>query len=433
MDIGRRAEGAVGWVLCGVLVLIAAACRGPAGKATPRDAIGPAVNANELGRTVVTAHLDRDIPAGKNLLWCATFQMTWDELKTMAGGQFQVIPRCDLAEKLNRAAIGANDIPKDGTISIAGLVSDGVLEEIATRLSKIHKGRPGSSLLPRRSDLPEDGVVAYAHLLRSMRFPTPFSRLRARRFRTGSTRNAEAGTSDKKPRVALFGIDDLSPSNQRETAQARQVRILWHRFVMNGVFIESREYVVELLTNSAEDRLLLAKIMPAQTLRETVNQVLERIKQPNSKTLTDERKLPPELRALRTLWGQSPQGPDAQAHDRILKSISAYSCLLFDEALRVPLVRLDITKNYSDLLGRKVICPNPDLNDKPIVQADQRIRFGLDEKGAELESEAVTVVFGSAAMRDFSFTDPFLIILMRKGAANPYFALWIANDELLCR
>lgn len=36
--------------------------------------------------TVVTPTLDSPMVAGKNMVWCATFQMAWDELRTLASG-----------------------------------------------------------------------------------------------------------------------------------------------------------------------------------------------------------------------------------------------------------------------------------------------------------------------------------------------------------
>jgi len=64
------------------------------------------------------------------------------------------------------------------------------------------------------------------------------------------------------------------------------------------------------------------------------------------------------------------------------------------------------------------------------VFARQQIRFRLDEKGADLQSEAVADFFGSSP-RMFIFREPFLVLLLRRGAERPYLALWIANAEWL--
>ncbi|MFG0318862.1 MAG: hypothetical protein ACF8XB_16440, partial [Planctomycetota bacterium JB042] len=52
---------------------------------------------------------------------------------------------------------------------------------------------------------------------------------------------------------------------------------------------------------------------------------------------------------------------------------------------------------------------------------------------AELESEAVMVLRASAVLdaRRLVFDGPFLVMLLREGAARPYFAAWIETPELL--
>ena len=71
----------------------------------------------------------------------------------------------------------------------------------------------------------------------------------------------------------------------------------------------------------------------------------------------------------------------------------------------------------------------------PIVLAVQNIRFRLDEHGAILKSEAAdgeeVRVRKPKKPRQFIFDKPFLILLERKDAAQPYFALWVDNPELL--
>lgn len=65
----------------------------------------------------------------------------------------------------------------------------------------------------------------------------------------------------------------------------------------------------------------------------------------------------------------------------------------------------------------------------------QSVRFRLDEYGAILKSQAAGVVKCAVKQRkkprQFVFDKPFLILLERKGAGQPYFALWVDNAELL--
>jgi len=61
----------------------------------------------------------------------------------------------------------------------------------------------------------------------------------------------------------------------------------------------------------------------------------------------------------------------------------------------------------------------------------QNIRFRLDERGAILKSEAAMAACLPNEPRQFIFDKPFLILLERHDAAQPYFALWVDNPELL--
>ena len=98
------------------------------------------------GVTVVTPYLDRKIIPGKNLMWCATFQMTWDNLKELCGGPVETSPGGDMVSKLNRESTRPGSIPTSGVVSKAGLVGDGIIERIEACLKDIPNTNPHSFL-----------------------------------------------------------------------------------------------------------------------------------------------------------------------------------------------------------------------------------------------------------------------------------------------
>jgi len=78
----------------------------------------------------------------------------------------------------------------------------------------------------------------------------------------------------------------------------------------------------------------------------------------------------------------------------------------------------------------------PDLM---VVSALQNTRFQFDEKGVRLRSEA-HIVFSCSRRAEppppehiMVFDKPFLIMLQQRGAQAPYFALWVANADLLVK
>ena len=87
------------------------------------------------------------------------------------------------------------------------------------------------------------------------------------------------------------------------------------------------------------------------------------------------------------------------------------------------------------LIGRKLA--NPGWPGDFIANARQIVKFQLNESGAILESEVDVTVNGfddpkpMPEPRRFIFDKPFLVILQQRNAIQPYFAAWIANEELL--
>ena len=41
--------------------------------------------AEELSHTIVTPHLEQELTPGKNVLWCCTFQLVWNEFCALSG------------------------------------------------------------------------------------------------------------------------------------------------------------------------------------------------------------------------------------------------------------------------------------------------------------------------------------------------------------
>ena len=141
--------------------------------------------------------------------------------------------------------------------------------------------------------------------------------------------------------------------------------------------------------------IVLAKIAPAETLQKTIEAVRARMASS---------KLKP--------WEQS---------------------LEAKEPLVVPVLNFEVLREYDELKGKEITTAGP-LKEMLIAVAIQSIRFRLDENGAVLKSEAALAAsrgMPPKKLRQFIFDKPFLILLQRKDAAQPYFALWVDNPELL--
>jgi hypothetical protein len=176
---------------------------------------------------------------------------------------------------------------------------------------------------------------------------------------------------------AVKGFGLLKPQSPGQRHAGQQVVV--HETGPDGT-------VIELLTRRADHQLILADVHPGTTLLATATNVLARLK----------------------------TNVSGKEH--------AY------DLLQVPILNFDILRDYAELTGHTVRVHGANPRQLPLLSASQQVRFRLDERGAVLKSEVAMLLGSPPALR---FDHPFLILLRRKGANIPYFAVWVDNPEIL--
>lgn len=109
-----------------------------------------------------------------------------------------------------------------------------------------------------------------------------------------------------------------------------------------------------------------------------------------------------------------------------------------DDEVVIPKLNFNIQTNYATLEGNKFSTQKKQFH---IGTVWQRTAFLLDESGAAVESEvmiaaAVEAIEGESEKpkpKKMVFDKPFLVLLKRTEAVNPYLGLWIANAELMVK
>jgi hypothetical protein len=320
-------------------------------------------NADELKSTIVTPHLEQEIVPGSSVLWCNTFQLAWNELCDQTGGTVEMAAAPAMVSVLNKKTADRSDLDPDSYVAMAGLASDGIYDKIRKELDRKFKGQACPELL---NSTPEMLGVAYAYLSKELPFQWAFTRFHGRFVFEGE-------------QVDAFGIGQFLKIQKDEVRMASQVAVLDHR--------NNDDLIIELATQSKDDRLILAKVPPQKSLGETIAMVENRIA------------------------GAKPM-PMHEAEDLV-----------------VPVLDFDVLKEYPELCNHPIVAAGKKFDGKSLASAKQSIRFRLDEKGAVLRSE--TVVAACMPERMLVFNKPFLILLSRREAKHPYFALWVGNAELL--
>ena len=93
------------------------------------------IKAEELGNTIITPYLQDKIIAGKNQIFCSTFQIAWDILSDeIIKEPLQLTGHPPMEQMLNERLTGAKDISENDYIAMAGLNKDGIIENIKKAL-----------------------------------------------------------------------------------------------------------------------------------------------------------------------------------------------------------------------------------------------------------------------------------------------------------
>ncbi|MFC1730076.1 hypothetical protein ACFL6I_07035 [candidate division KSB1 bacterium] len=105
-----------------------------------------------------------------------------------------------------------------------------------------------------------------------------------------------------------------------------------------------------------------------------------------------------------------------------------------EDRVSIPIIEFNIETNYSQIEGSYF---STSKNLYKVQTAYQRTAFVLNEKGAEVESEAVMEAATEEMEKELPkpkrmiFDKPFLILLKRKDSNHPYFAMYVSNSELM--
>lgn len=339
------------------------------------------IESSQLQGTIITSHLEQDVPPAKNVLYCSTLQLAWAALEDEVIGEKIRLEGDPLVVKaLDKRLSTRNDLSEECYVAMA----ERLTEEFLQRLNKILKEKFGDQAPPEVKESIPPGpprFLAYACLFKNLEFLVPFELL-------PNELPFHSGDNTLEGRAIAFGIDDYRDEG-KPREMGKQVRAVQYR--------DGDQFIVEMESKSKDDQILLAKVKPGKTLLETIEAVEQTAKE----------------------------------------GCSTQPLLKEEETLRIPVLNFNVKHTFSELSGKKFA--NKGKEDWAIDQAIQWTRFRLNQKGALLKSEARIMVRGCAPSPDyvpprrFVFDKPFLICLKQKGARYPYFAMWVGNTELMVK
>ncbi len=106
-----------------------------------------------------------------------------------------------------------------------------------------------------------------------------------------------------------------------------------------------------------------------------------------------------------------------------------------EDCVIIPKIKFNIKTNYPTLEGKQF---KSNKESYFIEKAWQRTAFMLDEHGAVIESKSEVSALCETEQSKYKpkhliFDKPFFIMLNKTHSKNPYFAMWVANSELMIK
>ncbi|MHC4477639.1 MAG: hypothetical protein ACYTEL_18490 [Planctomycetota bacterium] len=331
-------------------------------------------NSAALVHTVIVPTLDTPIPRGKNVIWCSSFQIAWNELKdNIIKEPVQIIGAQEVADRLNLAKQSRSDVPGESCYAASGFVKDGILAKIQKDMVDRFPSVPE----PQFDDVNLMDIIAYAYLQANVKFKNPFFENRKEFTFTDSKGNKTA--------VVSFGIRPQDFGTWRKLRE--QVEVLFTQHDPGTYKLQG--FALDLCKYTKPTQIALARIEPSETLAQTLANLEKKI-----------------------------------ATSPTEKHIHEFGA---NDVLLVPNMFWRVTHHFHELEGKSL--GNGGYEGYYIKKAMQMVEFRLDRSGAELKSEAKLHV--ASGPSHFMFDRPFLIYMKKRGAEHPFFVMWVDNAELL--
>jgi len=334
-------------------------------------------DSSRLKQTQVVATLDEPMEAGKNVIWCSSFQAAWKALQNdLAKEPVSLEGGGNVVQLLNQANDPKPDAPPGSLYTAAGWEDKGIIAQIHKDLKQQFPAKE----LPTFPGMIPGSFVAYGYLEANVGFRLPY-------FQNKKPLEFTAGNGEKA-NVCSFGLrpeDDYAYRKLRE--QAAILYYAWDKSDFANGTLKLDECVLDLDQTSGPSQVVLARVKPQKTLKATLSS------------------FDAKIRSFK--GGASPMG--------------------VNDVLLVPDVFYNISHHFAELERRNF--SNAALKGQRMDIAQQDILFRLDRNGAELKSEAKQYMAPMA--KYYVFDRPFLIIMKKRGAERPYFVMWVDNAELL--
>lgn len=330
------------------------------------------------GEVRIVPTLNSPIDGTVNSAYCPTLCTVWNHIKNIAGGPVEMSNAPPVLAELNKAQCPANCIPKNAYVSLAGFITNNIIDRIKKELqTKFGRDAPDLPSALRETTSP---FIGYAYVQRTLQFRRQFNVFRfPLEFDSGKT----------VTQVKCFGTHRDDSYN-------------YTKYVNVHYYSHSNEFSV-LLKTRTDDEYILLSMLPAPR---TFSDALKRITSQYTKI-------------------KEKKGLEREGRYFIERSRS----LMLNDRLYIPMIDVHVEKNFDELTHKPF--NNSHLFDLQLGSLFQSITFKMNENGAAIRSTATFDLFGEPKPFDLIFDKPFLISVWKAKAEQPYLAIWVASPDIM--
>lgn len=322
--------------------------------------------------TDVTPFLDTRIDKNKNLIYCSSLQISWNELiNNLIKDPIGIENPPEYLSRLNFSK-EQRFIPSDNSLfSIVGEAAKVYNKEFFMNINHSF-----DNLIPKvtseiKIKLSPENIYVVSLMLKRLEFKNEFEGIYGHEFKY----------NDKTVHVKAFGIKDYSYEQRRKVIGKI---IAFHDTTESR--IKPEKFALILVTQFNSDEVILSNLVPEETLEKTYRKI-----------------------------------------ELLVNNKLRYEPFFENSFLSIPAIDFDVMYNFDKLSNKKLM--NEKFRNKILEKVVQRIRLKLNENGTFSLSHKN---WGAVSRpQHYNIDGPFFIYIKNKSFDKPYFMAYIANDELL--
>lgn len=314
--------------------------------------------------------MEEKITSDKNLIYCSTFQLAWNELKDkIIKDNIYFLDEPEMVKYLNKSLSTKKDLSEESFVALAGFAKDDILKKINAELKQ--KFGSEAPVVNDKLDYPDD-IMAYSFLLKDLQFEKPFEDLKGK-------------LNFENTKVKSFGINKYE---EKHKEMGEQVDILFY----NDKTTSSKEFAVNLKSKNSSDEIILALVSPADTILKTYEYIQKNIQSTSIQKLN------------------------------------------FSDKLIIPKFDFNIKHSYNQLLNKPLKNKGFEDYSIIKATQETQFKLNEKGAKLKSEAKIIATKSAPVqSSKNLVFDKPFMLYMKEKDAQYPYFIMWVDNPEILVK